>query len=106
MWFILQTSSSKEIFAQFALLNSIDCSDKIARPLNMVKPGIQTRRRKRKNNNGNGPGGNPNSKSKHHKHLPTTTSGKEPAPCASEPNLDYGLTSTRTYPNHERIDLF
>jgi Zn ribbon nucleic-acid-binding protein len=69
----------------------------IARPMNMVKPGIQTRRRKPKNNNGNGSGGNPNAKSKHNKHLTTSTSIKEPAPCASEPTVDYGLTATRTY---------
>jgi hypothetical protein len=65
--------------------------------MNMVKPGIQTRRRKPKSNNGNGSGGNPNSKSKHNKHGSTTTSGKEPAPCASEPTLDYGLTATRKH---------
>lgn len=65
----------------------------IARPLNMVKPGIQTRRRKPKNSNSNGSNGNPNAKSKHNKHG-STTLGKEPAPCASEPNLDYGLAAT------------
>jgi hypothetical protein len=63
--------------------------------MNMVKPGIQTRRRKPKNTNGNGSGTNPNSKSKHNKHVPTTTSIKEPAACASEPQIDYGLTATR-----------
>ncbi|CAF0776307.1 unnamed protein product [Rotaria sordida] len=66
----------------------------IARPMNMVKPGIQTRRRKPKSNNGNNSGVNPNSKSKHNKHITTTTSIKEPAPCASEPTLDYGLATT------------
>jgi hypothetical protein len=64
--------------------------------MNMVKPGIQTRRRKPKSN-GNSSGGNPNSKSKHNKHITTSTSGKEPAPCASEPTLDYGLTATRKH---------
>lgn len=64
--------------------------------MNMVKPGIQTRRRKPKSNNGNNSGANPNSKSKHNnKHSSTTTSIKDPAPCASEPTLDYGLAATR-----------
>ncbi|UJR36570.1 hypothetical protein I4U23_029289 [Adineta vaga] len=65
----------------------------IARPLNMVKPGIQTRRRKQKSSSGNGSGSNSNSKSKHNKHGMTSASGKEPAPCASEPTIDYGLTT-------------
>lgn len=63
--------------------------------MNMVKPGIQTRRRKPKNNNGSGSGANSNSKSKHTKHVSATTSIKDPAPCASEPTHDYGLTATR-----------
>ncbi|CAF1235723.1 unnamed protein product [Adineta ricciae] len=65
----------------------------IARPLNMVKPGIQTRRRKQKSCSGNGSSGNSNSKSKSNKHGITSTSGKEPAACASEPSLDYNLTA-------------
>lgn len=85
----------------------------IARPLNMVKPGIQTRRRKPKTSNGNGTNGNPNSKSKHNKHG-SNALGKEPAPCASEPNLDYGLATThigrQTAFHHDynsvRTDLF
>ena len=74
--------------------------------MNMVKPGIQTRRRKPKSNNGNGSGGNPNSKSKHNnKHGTTPILGKEPAPCASEPTLDYGLTASRKY-EFEQNNLF
>ncbi|CAF4531990.1 unnamed protein product, partial [Rotaria magnacalcarata] len=87
----------------------------IARPLNMVKPGIQTRRRKPKSTNGSSSGANQNSKSKHNnKHINTTSSMKDPAPCASEPSLDYGLTTTHlgrpgTYPhdyNSVRNELF
>ena len=65
--------------------------------MNMVKPGIQTRRRKPKGNNGNGSGANPNSKSKHNKNGTSATSVKEPVPCASEPTIEYDLTTSRKH---------
>jgi hypothetical protein len=71
----------------------------------MVKPGIQTRRRKPKSNNGNGSGANSNSKSKHNKHG-STSSIKEPTPCPSEPNLDYGLTTSRKNFSKKKEFLF
>ena len=72
--------------------------------MNMVKPGIQTRRRKPKSGNGTNPNSNP--KSKHNKHLTNSNSGssgnvtsgvgKEHLPCASESNHEYNLTARKS----------
>ena len=72
--------------------------------MNMVKPGIQTRRRKPKSSNGTN--SNNSAKSKHNKHLTNsnsvssgnTTSGlvKEHLPCTSESNLDYNLGTRKS----------
>jgi hypothetical protein len=75
--------------------------------MNMVKPGIQTRRRKPKSSNNNN--GSTSTKSKHSKHNATTTTTsintgliKEHNPCASESNIDYNLT-TRKYSERKSL---
>ncbi|CAF0902292.1 unnamed protein product [Adineta steineri] len=61
----------------------------IARPLNMVKEGIQTRRRKQRNTNGNSI-----IKSKQNKHINTFTSVNDTKTLVSELNLKHNLTKT------------
>ncbi|CAF1195917.1 unnamed protein product [Rotaria sp. Silwood1] len=62
----------------------------VARPMNMVKEGIQTRRRKPKNNNGN-----LTVKSRPTKHTILTAPVKEAKECTSQTNLNHGLKTTQ-----------
>ncbi|CAF2131451.1 unnamed protein product [Rotaria magnacalcarata] len=62
----------------------------VARPMNMVKEGIQTRRRKQKSTNGT-----PSSKSKHNKHSNLTAPIKDAKACTSESNGNHGQKTTQ-----------
>ncbi|CAF4703796.1 unnamed protein product, partial [Rotaria magnacalcarata] len=62
----------------------------VARPMNMVKEGIQTRRRKQKSTNGA-----PSSKSKHNKHSNLTAPIKDAKACTSESNGNHGQKTTQ-----------
>ncbi|CAF2770420.1 unnamed protein product [Rotaria sp. Silwood2] len=78
----------------------------VARPMNMVKEGIQTRRRKPKNNNGN-----ITSKSKSNKHTILTAPIKDAKACTSELNLNHGLKTTQDeyitrQGNYQYTDLY